>query len=129
MRDMVPTITRIESREFRSPLEDLGTDRNGFDLVYDPGETTGRSLFEDQLIGKNPLKREKHWSEIKRALRKYYDAPIHERLGTHRTSVPASTSTYYGDENGRVVPDGPGLGVDYDWDSIEDNQTGSLVYE
>lgn len=61
---------------------------------------------------------------------KYYDAPIHELLGTHRTSIPASTSTYHSDENGRVVPDGPGLGVDYDWDYIEDNQTGSLhVYE
>jgi L-alanine-DL-glutamate epimerase-like enolase superfamily enzyme len=35
------------------------------------------------------------------------------------------------DRHGTVsVPDGPGLGVEYDWDYIEDNQTGSVhVYE
>ncbi len=144
---MAPTITRIESREFQYPLEDLGTDENGFNLVYEPGETTWRKLFGikihtdvgitgeyvggnspaaaqinmfgDFLVGKNPLKREKHWSEIKRALRKYdrmgigpidialwdfagkyYDAPIHELLGTYRESIPAYASTYHGDENG-----------------------------
>ncbi len=144
---MGPTITKIESREFRYPLEDLGTDEHGFNLIYEPGETTWRKLFgikihtdtgitgeyvggnspgaaqinmfADYLVGKNPLKREKHWSEIKRALRKYdrmgigpidialwdfagkyYDAPIHELLGTYRTSIPAYASTYHGDENG-----------------------------
>jgi len=59
-------------------------------------------MFADYLIGKNPLERERHWSEIKRALRKYdrmgiepvdialwdfagkyHDAPIHELLGTY----------------------------------------------
>ncbi|WP_265110746.1 mandelate racemase family protein [Halosolutus halophilus] len=141
------TITRIESREFRYPLEDVGTDANGFNLIYEPGETTWRKLFgikihtdtgitgeyvggnspaaaqinmfADYLVGKNPLEREKHWSEIKRALRKYdrmgigpidialwdfagkyYDAPIHELLGTYRTEIPAYASTYHGDENG-----------------------------
>ncbi|MFB6106353.1 MAG: enolase C-terminal domain-like protein [Halobacteriaceae archaeon] len=140
-------ITRIESTEFQYPLEDVGTDGNGFNLVYDPGETTTRKIFAlkietdagvtgeyvggnspafaqintfaDYLIGKNALKREKHWSEIKRALRKYdrmgigpidialwdlagkhYDAPIHELLGTYRTELPAYASTYHGDENG-----------------------------
>lgn len=96
MRDMVPTITRIESREFQYPLEDIGTEQNGFNLVYESGETTWRNLFGikvhtdngvtgeyvggnspeaaqinmfgDCLIGKNPLKRKKHWSEIKRSL-------------------------------------------------------------
>jgi L-alanine-DL-glutamate epimerase-like enolase superfamily enzyme len=35
------------------------------------------------------------------------------------------------DDEGTVpVPDGPGLGVDYDWDFIEANATGSVhVYE
>jgi L-alanine-DL-glutamate epimerase-like enolase superfamily enzyme len=35
------------------------------------------------------------------------------------------------DDDGTVgVPDGPGLGVEYDWDYIEDNTTGSVhVYE
>jgi len=142
-----PTITRIESTEFSYPLEDVGQNPDGFSLVYDPGETTHRKLFglqihtdtgitgeyvggnspaaaqintfADYLVGKDPLKREKHWSEIKRALRKYdrmgmgpidialwdfagkyYDAPIHELLGTYRTRLPAYASTYEADENG-----------------------------
>ena len=35
------------------------------------------------------------------------------------------------DDDGTVaVPDGPGLGVEYDWDYIEANETGSKhVYE
>ncbi|WP_227377651.1 enolase C-terminal domain-like protein [Haladaptatus halobius] len=144
---MGPTITRIESVEFKYPLEDVGTDEAGFNLVYEPGTTTERKLFAikvhtdtgitgeyvggnspaaaqwnmfaDYLVGKNPLQREKHWSEVKRALRKYdrmgigpidialwdfagkyYNAPIHELLGTYRTRLPAYASTYHGDENG-----------------------------
>ena len=64
-------------------------------------------MFADYLVGKNPLERERHWSEIKRALRKYdrtgiepvdivlwdfagkyHDAPIHELLGTYQTRFP-----------------------------------------
>ncbi|QLG27354.1 mandelate racemase [Halorarum halophilum] len=140
-------ITRIESTEFRYPLEDVGTDEHGFNLVYDPGTTTERKLFglrihtndgltgeyvggnspaaaqintfADYLVGKNPLHRERHWSEMKRALRKYdrmgigpidialwdlagklYDAPIHELLGTYRERIPAYASTYHGDDAG-----------------------------
>jgi L-alanine-DL-glutamate epimerase-like enolase superfamily enzyme len=34
------------------------------------------------------------------------------------------------DEEGRVmIPDGPGLGVEYDWAFIEDNATGTRTYE
>ncbi|ESP90151.1 enolase C-terminal domain-like protein [Candidatus Halobonum tyrrellensis] len=144
---MAPTITRIESTEFSYSLDDLSTDDSGFNLVYEPGETTERKLFgikihtdegitgeyvggnspaaaqinmfADYLIGENPLERERHWSEIKRALRKYdrmgmgpidialwdfagkyYDAAIHELLGTYRHRIPAYASTYHGDDNG-----------------------------
>ncbi|EMA06471.1 enolase C-terminal domain-like protein [Haloferax denitrificans] len=144
---MAPTITKIESTEFSYTLDDVGTDGHGFNLVYDPGETTERKLFAlqihtdegitgeyiggnspgaaqintfaDYLVGKNPLERERHWSEIKRALRKYdrmgigpvdialwdfagkyYDAPIHELLGTYRTRLPTYASTYHGDDAG-----------------------------
>jgi len=144
---MAPEIARIESIEFSYPLDDVGTDENGFNLVYEPGTTTERKLFgirietdegitgeyvggnspgaaqyntfADYLIGKNPLHRERHWSELKRALRKYdrmgigpidialwdfagkyHDAPIHELLGTYRTTLPAYASTYHGDTNG-----------------------------
>jgi len=142
---MGPTITRIESTEFSYTLDDVGTDENGFNLVYNPSETTQRHLFAlrvhtdegvtgeyvgsnspaaaelnmvaDYLIGKNPLHRERHWSEIKRALRKYdrmgigpidialwdfagkyHDASIHDLLGTYRERLPAYASTYHGDE-------------------------------
>lgn len=144
---MAPTITSIESTEFSYQLEDVSTDRHGFNLVYEPGSTTERKLFAlkihtdegicgeyvggnspgaaqintfaDYLIGKNPLQRERHWSEIKRALRKYdrmgmgpidialwdfagkyYDAPIHELLGTYRERLPAYASTYHADSSG-----------------------------
>ncbi len=144
---MAPEITRIESVEFGYDIPDVGTDENGFNLIYEPGSVTNRKLFAikvhtdegitgeyvggnspgaaqintfaDFLVGKNPLKREKLWSEAKRALRKYdrmgigpidialwdfagkyYDAPIHELLGTYRERLPAYASTYHGDENG-----------------------------
>ena len=144
---MVPTITRIESVEFEYPLVDVGTDEAGFNLVYQPGETTYRRLYgirvetdadvtgayvggnspaaaqlniiAPYLIGRSALARERHWSELKRALRKYdrmgigpidialwdlagryYEAPIHELLGTYRTRLPTYASTYHGDEAG-----------------------------
>ncbi|WP_247004382.1 mandelate racemase family protein [Halosolutus gelatinilyticus] len=170
---MAPAITRIESREFRYPLEDVGTDRNGFNLVYEPGETTWRKLFgikihtdvgitgeyvggnspgaaqinmfADYLVGKNPLEREKHWSEIKRALRKYdrmgigpidialwdfagkyYDAPIHELLGTYRESIPAYASTYHGDENGGL--DSPEAFADFAEECLERGFPGYKIH-
>ena len=144
---MAPEITRIETTEFAYPLEDVGTDEHGFNLVYDPGSETTRHLYAirvetdagltgeyvggnspafaqintiaEYLIGKSALRRERHFSEIKRALRKYdrmgmgpidialwdlagkhYDAPIHELLGTYRERLPAYASTYHGDSNG-----------------------------
>ncbi|MFC5971663.1 enolase C-terminal domain-like protein [Halomarina salina] len=143
---MALEITRIETTEFSYPLSDVGTDQ-GFNLVYSPGETTDRKLFAmeihtadgptgtfvggnspafaqihvvaEHLIGKDPLRRERHWSELKRGLRKYdrmgigpvdialwdlagkyYDAPIHELLGTYRERLPAYASTYHADDNG-----------------------------
>ena len=144
---MTPEIVKIESVEFAYSIPDVGVDGNGFNLVYEPGSTIERKLFgiqvhtdtgitgeyvggnspgaaqintlADYLIGKNPLEREKLWSEVKRALRKYdrmgmgpidialwdfagkyYDAPIHELLGTYRTEIPAYASTYHGDDAG-----------------------------
>jgi L-alanine-DL-glutamate epimerase-like enolase superfamily enzyme len=144
---MAPTITRIESIEFSYPLENLGADEYGFNLVYQPGNTAERKLFAlridtdegvtgeyvggnspgfaqvntfaDYLVGRNALERERHWSEIKRALRKYdrmgigpvdialwdlagkyHDASISELLGRYRDRIPAYASTYHGDENG-----------------------------
>ncbi|MFC4987215.1 MULTISPECIES: mandelate racemase family protein [Saliphagus] len=170
---MAPTITRIESREFEYPLEDLATDQHGFNLVYEPGETTWRKLFAiqietdegvtgeyvggnspgaaqvnmfaDYLIGKNPFDREKHWSEIKRALRKYdrmgigpidialwdlagkyYDAPIHELLGTYRTEIPAYASTYHGDENGGL--DSPEAFAEFGEECLEMGYTGFKIH-
>jgi L-alanine-DL-glutamate epimerase-like enolase superfamily enzyme len=147
---MAPRIERIESYEFEYPLEDVGKDEHGFNLIYEPGTTTMRRLyairvhtdigitgeyvggnsaaaaqintFADYLVGKDPLARERHYSEIKRALRKYdrmgigpvdialwdfagklHDAPIHELLGTYRERLPAYASTYHGDDNGGLA--------------------------
>jgi len=144
---MSPTITRIESVEFSYPLEDVGTDGHGFNLVYEPGTTTDRKLFAVRietdagvtgeyvggnspgmaqvntvaryLLGKDALARERHWSELKRALRKYdrmgigpldialwdlagkhHGAPIHRLLGTYRERLPAYASTYHADDSG-----------------------------
>jgi L-alanine-DL-glutamate epimerase-like enolase superfamily enzyme len=144
---MGPTIERIESVEFAYELADRGTDKHGFNLVYDPGNSVERRLFAlrvetdvgltgeyvggnspgaaelntvaDYLIGKDALARERHWSEIKRALRKYsrmgmgpidialwdlagkhHDAAIYELLGAYRDRIPAYASTYHGDEAG-----------------------------
>jgi L-alanine-DL-glutamate epimerase-like enolase superfamily enzyme len=140
-------ITRIETVEFAYPLADVGTDPHGFNLVYEPGSTTERKLFAvrvetdagvtgeyvggnspgmaqlntvaDYLIGRDPFARERHWSELKRGLRKYdrmgigpvdialwdvagkrYEAPIHELLGTYRRRLPAYASTYHADDSG-----------------------------
>ena len=170
---MPPRITKIESTEFAFPLEDVGTDGAGFNIVYDPGETTHRklfglkihtdtgitgeyvggnspaaaqiNLFADYLIGRNPLHRERHWSEIKRALRKYdrmgmgpidialwdfagkyHDAPLHELLGTYRTKLPAYASTYHGDENGGL--DSPAAFADFAEECLDRGYPGFKIH-
>lgn len=170
---MGPTITWIESTEFSYPLEDTSYDEHGFNLVYDPGNSTERKLFglqihtdegitgeyvggnspaaaqintfADYLVGKNPLHRERHWSEIKRALRKYdrmgmgpidialwdfagkyHDAPIHELLGTYRERIPAYASTYHGDENGGL--DSPEAFAEFAEDCLEMGYGGFKIH-
>ncbi len=160
---MTSEITRIEITEFSYPLEDLGTDDNGFNLVYEPGSTiesttlairmetdtdvTGEYVlvtstssdqletFAKYLIGRDPLRRERHWSEVKRGMRKYdrmgigpldivlwdvagkyYGAPIHELLGTYRDQLSAYASTYHGDENGGL--DSPDAFADFAEDCL-----------
>ncbi|MFB6297493.1 MAG: enolase C-terminal domain-like protein [Salinirussus sp.] len=152
------TIERIETVEFSYLLEDVGTPPGGFDIVYAPGDTMERrqfavriecsdglageyvgsnspgaaqmNLIADYLVGRDPLCREHHWSEMKRALRKYdrmgigpldialwdyagkkYDAPIHELLGTHCERIPAYASTYQGDHSGGL--DSPAAYADF----------------
>ena len=71
------------------------------------------------LVGENPFRRERIWSQLNNSLRKYdkmgmgpidialwdlagryYDAPIHELLGSYRTRLPTYASTHHGDANG-----------------------------
>ena len=155
---MAPLITEIETMEFTYPLENVTTDPVGTDVVYEPGRTremttyairvhtdtgvTGAyvggnppafaqvNMVADYLVGKSALKRERHWSELKRALRKYdrmgigpldialwdlagtyYDAPIHELLGTYRERLPVYVSTYFGSEAGGL--DSPDAYADF----------------
>jgi L-alanine-DL-glutamate epimerase-like enolase superfamily enzyme len=75
-------------------------------------------LCAPYLLGTDPLKREKHWNSLRRVLRKYdrmglgmidialwdfagrfYDAPIHELLGTYRERLPAYASTYFAERD------------------------------
>lgn len=42
---MAPEITRVESIEFKYWIEDLGWDENGFNFVYDPGNSINRRLY------------------------------------------------------------------------------------
>jgi len=170
---MAPEITRVESYEFSYPLEDVGTDGNGFNLVYDPGEVTERSLFAvkihtdegitgeyiggnspaaaqyntfaDYIVGKNPLHRERIWSETKRAMRKYdrmglgpidialwdfagkyHGVPIHELLGSYRQEIPAYASTYHGDENGGL--DSPEAFAEFAEDCLEMGFNGFKIH-
>ena len=169
----MPEITKIESTEFSFPIEDVGYSPNGFCLVYEPGSTTRRKLFAieihtdtgitgeyvggnspgaaqinmfgNYLVGKNPLNRERHYSEIKRALRKYdrmgmgpidialwdfagkyYDAPIHELLGTYQERLPAYASTYEADQNGGL--DTPEAYADFAEECLEMGYGGFKIH-
>jgi L-alanine-DL-glutamate epimerase-like enolase superfamily enzyme len=134
------TITAVEEVEFELEFEDVGRDDHGFNLVYEPGSTlertdtllrihtdegiTGECLggtserIANYLLGRDPLRRERHWAEIRRATRhstgkalgradvalwdiagKHAGLPIHELLGTYRDRLPAYASTPHGDTN------------------------------
>ena len=92
-----PKIVKIEVHAYQFTQHDLGTDYNGFNLVYEPGNTITRGghvirIFTDAgvigeyaggsatdyatlprfahyLIGKNALERERIFTDVKRALR------------------------------------------------------------
>ncbi|WP_254278789.1 enolase C-terminal domain-like protein [Haloarcula marina] len=170
---MAVTIDRIETVEFEYELPDVGTPPGGFDVIYDPGNTMTRSLFAvristsdgltgeyvgsnspgaaqinmvaDYLVGRDPTARERHWSELKRALRKYdrmgigpldialwdyagkkYDAPIHELLGSYRDRFPAYASTYQGDRSGGL--DSPAAYADFAEECLEMGYPGFKVH-
>jgi L-alanine-DL-glutamate epimerase-like enolase superfamily enzyme len=170
---VTPTITKIETTEFAYELEDQGPTPDGFHMVYEPGGSFTRHLFgvrvytdegvtgeyvggnspgmaqinqfADFLVGKNPLDRERHWSEIKRAMRKYdrmgigpidialwdfagkyHDAPIHELLGTYRRRFPAYASTYHGDTNGGL--DSPAAYADFAESCLEMGYPGFKIH-
>jgi L-alanine-DL-glutamate epimerase-like enolase superfamily enzyme len=161
---MAPSITHVERVDFGYDLAETGVDENGFNIVYEAGSVTERTAtllrvhtdagvtgeyvggslpahaqlrsVVDYLIGKNPLERERHWSELKRALRKYdrtglgpldialwdfagkyYGAPIHELLGSYRDWLPCYASTPHGDENGGL--DSPEAFADFAEDCLE----------
>lgn len=93
-----PIITAIEVHEFEYELANMGTDYNGFNMVYEPGSVLTRRvcavrmpteagitgeilssraglatlpMFVHYLIGKNALERETIYQDIKRALRQW----------------------------------------------------------
>ncbi len=98
-----PKITRLTVHQYSWPIEDMGYDYNGFNMVYQRGNridatgyvftietdagVTGEyaggmsvsytqvGMVAQYLLGKNPLERELIWNDLKRALRK------HDRFG------------------------------------------------
>ena len=87
-----PKITKIETVIFEHEIQDMGTDYNGFNLVYQKGnvhkmqssilrihtstgvigESTGRHILPNvanYVLGKNPFEREKIYNDVKRGLR------------------------------------------------------------
>ncbi|NKB68437.1 MAG: mandelate racemase [Candidatus Latescibacteria bacterium] len=94
-----PKITGIEVHQYEYTRNDLGTDYNGFNIVYEPGAQTRAkgcilrlltdqglvgefagarapeystlSLFAHYLKGRNILERERIYAEVRRALRQY----------------------------------------------------------
>ena len=91
-----PRITRVQVHQYEWELEDMGTDYNGFNHVYQAGnrlpmsghvltvetdlgvtgefvggvELSQLGIIGPYLIGKNPLERELIYNDVKRALRK-----------------------------------------------------------
>jgi L-alanine-DL-glutamate epimerase-like enolase superfamily enzyme len=154
---MGPTITSVEVTEFTYDLPDRGYDPRGFNVVYDGGNSvratmhafrietdvgvTGTyvggndtprqfDLYARSLIGEDALARERHWNDVKRALRKrdrmgmgpvdialwdlagkHHGVAIHELLGTYRERLPTYASTYHGDTNGGL--DSPAAMADF----------------
>ncbi len=92
-----PKITKIEVHQYEFTLDGLGTDYNGFNLVYEPGSKITRKghiirifsdvgvvgeyaggsateysslpIFAGYLMGKSALERERIYTDVKRALR------------------------------------------------------------
>lgn len=149
---MSPTITELETVSFEYEVEDATYDGNGFNLVYEPGSTLTREASvlrihtsdgrvgetmgsvtratANYLLGTDPLDRERHWSEIRRAHRqkstgdigavdvalwdlagKYAELPVSDLLGSYRDRLPCYASTPHGDENGGL--DSPSAYADF----------------
>ncbi len=164
-------ITGIDVHEFQWVSENLGYDYNQFNLVYEKGSKITRTghvlqihtdagitgeymaggagefaqmeMYTHYLLGRNPLKREQFYNEVKRALRKYdrmsmglvdvalwdiagklYDAPVWELLGGYRKTLPAYASTYHGDENGGL--DSPEAFADF---AVECQEMGYTAFK
>ncbi len=164
-------ITGIDVHEFQWVSENLGYDYNQFNLVYEKGSKITRTghvlqihtdagitgeylaggagefaqmeMYTHYLLGRNPLKREQFYNEVKRALRKYdrmsmglvdialwdiagklYNAPVWELLGGYRKTLPAYASTYHGDENGGL--DSPEAFADF---AVECQEMGYTAFK
>lgn len=142
---MAPEITRIESVEFSYPLDDLGTDEHGFNHVYEPGSVTERKPFAinvhtdtgitgEYVGGTSPGAAQRHCIAAPRNTNDDALALVHPDCQNVQPPVYAGgysdVMDAMSDEDTVTPPDGAGLGVEYDWEYIEHNATGSVhVYE
>lgn len=98
------------------------TTNTGFVGEYVGGNSVAAAQikgFADYLLGKDAFARERIYNDLKRILRKFdrlgqgpidialwdlagkiFEAPVHELIGTHRTSLPTYASTAVGDRCG-----------------------------
>ena len=116
-----------------------GTDFLRVDPVYDCGITGGMKVahiaegfgVDAEVHGAGPAQR--HLMSALRNSNYYEMSLVHPRVPT-RTTVLYTSGYKDGldaiDENGCVsVPEGPGLGVQYNWELINRNRTGLVEFE
>jgi len=144
LRQMIKTpILQCEHVRGVEPKADFliaeGTDFLRVDPVYDCGITGGMKIahiaegfgVDAEVHGAGPAQR--HLMAAMRNSNYYEMSLVHPKVPTRRAAL-YSCGYKDGldaiDENGCVpVPEGPGLGVEYDWGLIEKNRTGLVTYD
>ncbi len=97
-----PQITKIENIYFAHQIENMGTDYNGFNQVYQKGSTLSLTPCVVR---------------------------IHTSIGVTGECLGPPVPENVDAQGHVLVPQGPGLGVEMDWDYIEGHKRGETVFE
>lgn len=171
---MPPTITDVETIEYGFSVDDVGTTAARGVPKYEPGNEFARTRFAVRihtdsdvaggsisflgpagraqvemaarnLIGENPLHRERIWTEMRNTLFRsgmmgvgpldialwdlaghYHETPIHELLGTYRERLPTYATTLFADDAGGL--DSPESFADFAEECLERNYRGFKIH-